>query len=215
VSAEAGHVYPRVVDLAPRKSGVPEMTLNPPTSSPSPPRRGPGGFKARVIIGIVILGAGGIGGGLLAGCGSSGSRGKPSPSTTSSSAPAGAASTTTTVVITTTTTHATTTPTGATTTPTTTATQVPAGFTAAKQQWVEGSTAISADQDGYFSQAASDLTGAINSGATNVSGYQMAVQELQQLASLPDADLTPTQNTEFQNDTSALNTFFGTQGLYQ
>jgi hypothetical protein len=109
-------------------------------------------------------------------------------------------------------------PASSTTTPTTTATtapQVPAGFTAAKQEWVGGSNAISADQDSYFSKAASDLTSAINSGAPNVSGYQMAVQELQQLASLPDADLTSTQDSEFQNDTSALNTFFGTQGLYQ
>jgi hypothetical protein len=109
-------------------------------------------------------------------------------------------------------------PASSTATPTTTATtapQSPAGFTAAKQEWTEGSTAISAEQNTYFSQAASDLTGAINSGAPSTSGYQSAVQELQQLASLPETDLTPTQDSEFKNDTSALNTFFDTQGLYQ
>ena len=42
----------------------------------------------------------------------------------------------------------------------------------------------------------------------------MAVQELQQLASLPETNDTPTQMTEAQQDTSALNTFFGTPNLY-
>ena len=73
----------------------------------------------------------------------------------------------------------------------------------------------SADQGTYLTQAATDLNGAISSGATNTSGYATAVAELQQLASLPDADQTAAQSSEFQSDTTALNTFFGTSGLYQ
>jgi len=137
---------------------------------------------------------------LLGGCGSSGGSGS-APTTSTAPSPRSQAPTT----FTTSTTS---------TTSTTTTSQTPAGFAAAKLEWQRGATAISADQGTYLNQAATDLSNAIAAGEGNTSGYSSAVQELQQLASLPDADQTPAQNSEFQSDTMALNTFFGTSGLY-
>jgi hypothetical protein len=82
-------------------------------------------------------------------------------------------------------------------------------------EWQGGASAISADQGSYLTQAATDLSNAIAAGEANTSGYSSAVQELQQLASLPETSDTPTQISEAQSDTTALNTFFGTSGLYQ
>lgn len=131
---------------------------------------------------------------LLGGCGASHPQGSSAPpSTTESSTTTAPAAPTT----------------------STTAAEPPAGFAAAKSEWQQGATASSADQGTYLTQAATDLNGAIGSGAANTSGYATAVQELQQLASLPDADQTAAQSSEFQSDTTALNTFFGTSGLYQ
>jgi hypothetical protein len=99
------------------------------------------------------------------------------------------------------------------TTSTTAAPQPPAGFVAAKVQWQDSATAISADQGAYLTQAATDLSNAIAAGEGNTSGYSSAVQELQQLASLPETNDTPAQISEAQSDATALNTFFGTSGL--
>jgi len=134
----------------------------------------------------------------LGGCGSSGGSGS-APTTSTAPSPRSQAPTTFTTS----------------TTTTTTTSQTPAGFAAAKLEWQQGAAAISADQGTYLNQAATDLSNAIAAGEGNTSGYSSAVQELQQLASLPDADQTPAQNSEFQSDTMALNTFFGTSGLYQ
>jgi hypothetical protein len=101
------------------------------------------------------------------------------------------------------------------TTTTTSAPQPPAGFAAAKLEWQQGASAISADQNSYFTQAATDLSNAIAAGEGNTSGYSSAVQELQQLASLPETSDTPAQMSEAQSDITALNTFFGTSGLYE
>jgi len=101
--------------------------------------------------------------------------------------------------------------------PTTTA--APAGsaasvdFASAKQQWVAGASASSAAQNGYWSQAATDLHAAIAAGAPSGS-YTTAINELQQLESIPEMGATNAQVAEAQNDTAALNTFFGTPGLY-
>jgi hypothetical protein len=85
-------------------------------------------------------------------------------------------------------------------------------FSAAKSQWVQGSTASSAQEGEFWLHAASDLDTAVSVGAP--SSYSHAAGQLRQLASLPDAMLTPTQQTEFHNDVTALNSFFGTSGLY-
>jgi hypothetical protein len=89
------------------------------------------------------------------------------------------------------------------------------GFTAAKQQWVQGASAISADQGTYFLQAAADLTKAIAEGGVNVSQYQSAVMALKSLALLPETSDTPQQMAEAHSDLVALNAFFGTTGLYE
>src|SRR5580658_7833896 len=136
---------------------------------------------------------------VVAACSSSPPRSSTNAATTTSTSPA-TTSTTTTVP--------------ATSTTQTTSAQANPGFTAAKNQWIGGASAISADQDSYWNQAASDLANAAPSAGSQSASYMMAVQELQQLASLPETSETPTQMTEAQQDTSALNSFFGTPGLY-
>ncbi len=96
------------------------------------------------------------------------------------------------------------------TTTSTTSPSTPAGFTMAKQAWENGAMAISADQDMYWNEAAADLASV---GAGN-EAYNEAIAELKQLVSIPETSDTPTQISEAQNDTAALNTFFGTPGLY-
>jgi pyruvate/2-oxoglutarate dehydrogenase complex dihydrolipoamide acyltransferase (E2) component len=89
-----------------------------------------------------------------------------------------------------------------------------ADFASAKSQWEQGANAISADQGTFLDQAATDLSDAIAAGGSTP-GYQTAVQELQQLASLPETDDTAAQMSEAKNDITALNVFFGTSALYQ
>jgi hypothetical protein len=86
-------------------------------------------------------------------------------------------------------------------------------YDAARVQWQDGATAISAEQGKFWSQAAADLT----LGETTDSdptGYVSAVTMLNQLISLPDAQQTPAQNAEFHADINGLNAFFKTPGLY-
>jgi hypothetical protein len=88
-----------------------------------------------------------------------------------------------------------------------------AGFDAALAQWKIGAAAISAGQGQYWTQAKADLqTGRTTDSPTT--GYASAISELAQLISLPDADMTPTQNSEFNADMTGLDTFFHTPGLY-
>jgi hypothetical protein len=89
-----------------------------------------------------------------------------------------------------------------------------ADFADAKVQWENGATVDSAHQGIYWTNAATDLTRAAGAGAPNASAYATADQELRQLVSLPDAMQTPVQNAEFRREVAALNTFFGTPGLY-
>ncbi len=147
----------------------------------------------------------------MAGCSSLGSSspsatGK-SASTTAPAVPTTASTTAPTASTTVPTTASTTVPTPASTTAPTT----PVGFTDAKQEWEQGAAAISADQGSYWLQAASDLTGVSDPPGP---GYATAVGELRQLASLPDAMMTPAQSAEYQADIGALNGFFSTSGLY-
>jgi hypothetical protein len=103
----------------------------------------------------------------------------------------------------------------ATVTVTKTATAAPskAGFDSALGEWKKGATAISADQGINWGNAATDLTnGKVTD--TDTTGYTTAIAHLKELISLPDAQQTPAQNTAYHNDINALNTFFGTPGLY-
>jgi hypothetical protein len=154
---------------------------------------------------------------VLAGCSSGGkvaATNTAPPTTPRTPAATSTTSTTSTTATTSTTTKTTTTVTAPATATTTTATSLPSGFTAAKQQWLEGATVDDADVGLYWRMAATDLNAAIAADPTGTSGYATAVQELTQMASLPDAMLTPAQQTEERNDTAALNAFFGTPGLY-
>jgi hypothetical protein len=101
--------------------------------------------------------------------------------------------------------------------PTVAATTPPAPITksydAARVQWQDGATAISAEQGKFWSQAVADLT----LGETTDSdptGYVGAVTMLNQLIALPDAQQTPAQNAQFHADINGLNAFFKTPGLY-
>jgi Protein of unknown function (DUF4232) len=94
------------------------------------------------------------------------------------------------------------------------ATQAQSQFSEAQQLWKTGATADSAEQGAYWSQAASLLTNAVQSGAAGTAGFSKAAQELTQLASLPDAMQSAAQQSEATQDTALLNTFFDTPGLY-
>jgi hypothetical protein len=81
------------------------------------------------------------------------------------------------------------------------------GFTRAKAAWQNGATAISARQGTCWADAENDLK-------MNGPTYATAIKELSQLITLPDANQTPAQNLAYRHDISALNTLFGTPGLY-
>jgi hypothetical protein len=98
--------------------------------------------------------------------------------------------------------------------PSATAPAVPAGFTAAKTQWIDGSSEDAAAMGNFWIQAVSDLQSALTAEDAGTAGYPAAIQELQQLTSLPDTDDTPVQTTEINDDITALNQFFSTPGLY-
>ncbi len=88
-----------------------------------------------------------------------------------------------------------------------------AGYDAALAQWKAGATTDSADQGSNWAKAVTDLTNG-ESTDTNTTGYAAAITQLKQLISLPDAQQTAAQNAEYHADINALNTFFGTPGLY-
>ena len=94
------------------------------------------------------------------------------------------------------------------------ATQAQTQFSEARQLWVAGASAISADQGSYWTHAASLLSNAVSSGAPGTAGFAEAAQELTALAALPDAMLSPAQKTQEINLVGALNTFFSSPGLY-
>jgi hypothetical protein len=94
------------------------------------------------------------------------------------------------------------------------ATQAQTQFSEARQLWVAGASAVSADQGSYWTHAASLLTNAVDSGAPGTAGFAEAAQELTELAALPDAMLSPAQKTQEVNLVGALNIFFSSPGLY-
>jgi hypothetical protein len=87
------------------------------------------------------------------------------------------------------------------------------GYSAALQNWNAGASAPSVDQGQYWQAAETDLQEGETSDQ-DTSGYPAAINELAQLISLPDAMDTPQQQAEAGTDTSALDTFFDTPGLY-
>jgi hypothetical protein len=84
----------------------------------------------------------------------------------------------------------------------------------AQAQWKQGAGAVSAQQGAYWLKAASDLQAGEDTDGRDTSGYPQAINELTDLASLPDAQQTPAQNAQYHQDIDDLNAFFGTPGLY-
>ncbi len=88
------------------------------------------------------------------------------------------------------------------------------GYANAKQQWVKGASEPSYEQITYLRQAASDLTGVLSAGGGDPTTYPEAIDDLYTLSTLPETDATPQQQQMAKTDIAALNTFFGTTGLY-
>lgn len=130
---------------------------------------------------------------------------RPAPTTTSAPTPTTSSSTPT---------STTSLPAPSTTAPPTTTAQPPPDFNAAKTAWQQSGTTVAYERPVYWSQAASDLTNAINLGVSGTAGYSTAVADLMQLVSLGGNMLTPPQAAEFAADTAALNAFFGTSGVF-
>lgn len=80
-------------------------------------------------------------------------------------------------------------------------------FSAARTAWKTAATVPEASMNAYLEQAASDLR------ATGNRGYDSAISELNDLASLPLTSLTPAQQARRHSDTQKLDAFFGTPGL--
>ena len=87
-------------------------------------------------------------------------------------------------------------------------------FAQASEQWSAGATAISAGQAGHWLAAARDLRAAVAAKAEGTNGYPTAAGQLVSLSKLPDAMQTPAQSRQAGSLTEALNSFFGTNGLY-
>jgi len=85
---------------------------------------------------------------------------------------------------------------------------------AAKMQWLAGANAISADQGLYLQRAAKLLLKAALSDGSGNAADTKAAKALDQIASLPDAMLTPAQGAELQADIEYGNEFFGTNGAW-
>jgi hypothetical protein len=89
-----------------------------------------------------------------------------------------------------------------------------AEYDVALELWKQGAAAISAIQGAYELEAGDLLMNAEEAGVPGTSGFLTASAELGQLSSLPDADMNATQQSEFDSDVAALDTFFATPGLY-
>jgi hypothetical protein len=91
----------------------------------------------------------------------------------------------------------------------------PARAAAAILEWERGATVPSYQQSAYLRKAAADIEQLLHGGIPNPSDFQTAERELLQLASLPETSDSTAQRAEATHDVRALNTFFGTTGLYQ
>jgi hypothetical protein len=89
------------------------------------------------------------------------------------------------------------------------------GLDAARAQWKAGANASSAAEGANWAKAAGDLTAGKATDPGDTSFYPEAIKDLKELISLPDAQQTAAQNAAFKSDVLALDTFFGTPGLYQ
>jgi hypothetical protein len=103
-----------------------------------------------------------------------------------------------------------------TSTPSTTVnTTPPPSAAAAILEWERGATVPSYQQSAYLRKAAADIERLLHDGIPNPSNFQTAERELLQLALIPETSASSAQRAEATHDVRALNTFFGTTGLYQ
>src|ERR1035438_1007024 len=86
---------------------------------------------------------------------------------------------------------------------------------AAKIEWVAGSSAPSYVQSAYFHTAAVELARAIGAGVNDATAFQSSLEELRQLAKLPETNDSPAQRSQARKDLRALNIFFNTKRLYK
>ncbi|HSZ43028.1 MAG TPA: hypothetical protein VK817_23955 [Trebonia sp.] len=82
------------------------------------------------------------------------------------------------------------------------------GFNAALAQWKLAANAPLASINTYLRQAAKDLRGADDP------GYSTAIGQLTYLSNVPDSNVPPAQQAKAESDAKALDTFFGTPGLF-
>lgn len=85
----------------------------------------------------------------------------------------------------------------------------------AKREWVAGSSAPSYVQSTYLRHAATYLTRAIVDGVNDATACQTSVEQLRQLASLPETNDSPSQRSQARSDLRALNSFFDTKRLFE
>jgi hypothetical protein len=85
----------------------------------------------------------------------------------------------------------------------------------ARTEWAAGSSAPSYLQSTYFHTAAVELARAIGAGVNDASSFQSSLEELRQLATLPETNDSPAQRSQARQDLRALNTFFNTKRLYE
>jgi hypothetical protein len=91
------------------------------------------------------------------------------------------------------------------------------GFTDAKEEWQIAVTVTTAEVGAFWGQAAIDLRYAVTHDQGDTSGYATAIDELVNLASLPEGTTAlkddPTLPQQFSTDVAALDSFFNTPGL--
>ncbi len=100
----------------------------------------------------------------------------------------------------------------ATTTSTPTAGQ---GYAAAKQKWEQAATELAYEMSGTWEQAGQDLESAKTSPTVNAARYTTAIEELKSQALMPDTTVSTADIVRAQANIVALDTFFGTAGLYK
>jgi len=93
-----------------------------------------------------------------------------------------------------------------------------AGYYTARYAWLVSNTGAGdvggAGQGAYLEVAITDLQLGLVRDQILPGGkqaYRVAIRDLQQMASLPDTDVTPKQEAEYNKDVVRLNHFFGTK----
>jgi hypothetical protein len=84
------------------------------------------------------------------------------------------------------------------------------GFDLAQQEWVGDSTLDCADQPGPLIQGAQYLLNGERVDEGDTSRYPTAVDDFEQLSSLPEIERTSAEDARASADTAGLNAFFGT-----